>query len=201
MSFYNLQNCTVKLAVYRWNYQRGKNLQHKNYHNDFIILEIISPNTDHNYKDCLFWVGWQSWTCTPPLGRHSAPWSSTTGCGGLCTSLFLAPIHIHTDPCKKGQFEIKNMLELTFLDLCNQISIAILKNWKITWREMYSTIFCVIPKEKGFKGCILIMLNYFVHMSWNLMTSTNQWYGKFKTFMHWYMKLEIDFVFEYEMFP
>lgn len=66
---------------------------------------------------------------------------------------------------------------------------------------MYSTIFCVIPKEKGFKGCILIMLNYFVHMSWNLMTSTNQWYGKFKTFMHWYMKLEIDFVFEYEMFP
>lgn len=33
------------------------------------------------------------------------------------------------------------------------------------------------------------------------MTSTNQWYGKFKTFMHWYMKLEIDFVFEYEMFP
>lgn len=87
----------------------------------FIILEIVSQSTDHNYKDCLFWVGWQSWTYTPPLGQHSGPWSSTTGCGGLCTSLFLAPIHIHTDPCKKKERSIwnqKHALELKFFDLC-----------------------------------------------------------------------------------
>lgn len=107
----------------------------------FIILEIVSQSTDHNYKDCLFWVGWQSWTYTPPLGQHSGPWSSTTGCGGLCTSLFLAPIHIHTDPCKKKKkvnLKSKTCSRTKILwFVYNQISIDILKNCKITWRKIF----------------------------------------------------------------
>lgn len=103
----------------------------------FIIFEIVSQSTDHNYKDCLFWVGWQSWTYTPPLGQHSGPWSSTTGCGGLCTSLFLAPIHIHTDPWKKRSIWNKeHVITYILLFVYNQISIDILKNCIVTWRKI-----------------------------------------------------------------
>lgn len=96
-----------------------------------ISLEIVSQSTDHNYKDCLFWVGWQSWTYTPPLGRHSGPWSSTTGCGGLCTSLFLAPIHIHTDPWKKRSIWNQEHVRIYILWLC--ITKSALIYWKIAY--------------------------------------------------------------------
>lgn len=136
-SFLQQNMCTIKLVEYKWFFfnlftKQEKKLHHKDTSCiDFIIFEIISQNTDHNYKDCLFWVGWQSWTYTPPLGRHSGPWSSTTGCGGLCTSLFLAPIHIHTDPCKKRSIWNQEHVRIYILWLC--ITKSALIYWKIAY--------------------------------------------------------------------
>lgn len=143
-SFLQQNMCTIKLVEYKWFFltfspNRKKKLHHKDTSCiDFIIFEIISQNTDHNYKDCLFWVGWQSWTYTPPLGRHSGPWSSTTGCGGLCTSLFLAPIHIHTDPCKKRSIWNQEHVRIYILRFVyNQISIDLLKKLQNYMKENF----------------------------------------------------------------
>lgn len=71
--------------------------------------------TNHNYKDYLFWVNWRSWIYTPRLALRSGPWSSTTGCDGLCTNLFLAPIHIHTGPYKKRPSQINFLLSFVWI--------------------------------------------------------------------------------------
>lgn len=144
------QTCRIQMIFFNLFTKQEKKLHHKDTSCiDFIIFEIISQNTDHNYKDCLFWVGWQSWTYTPPLGRHSGPWSSTTGCGGLCTSLFLAPIHIHTDPCKKRSIWNQEHVRIYILRFVyNQISIDLLKKLqnyirKISKFKYIQPIFCV----------------------------------------------------------
>lgn len=133
------QTCRIQMIFFNLFTKQEKKLHHKDTSCiDFIIFEIISQNTDHNYKDCLFWVGWQSWTYTPPLGRHSGPWSSTTGCGGLCTSLFLAPIHIHTDPCKKRSIWIQEHVRIYILRFVyNQISIDLLKKLQNYMKENF----------------------------------------------------------------